>query len=171
MSTPPAPPCLIAAVFLDGEYEDADYYRGWAQRAGLVVAANGGARFLLTAGLTPQVVVGDFDSLAPAAVELVQAAGASLSATPSRRASPTASWRWTRRCAGVRRRWCSRAPSRPLGDPWDTWPYCGAWRRAASRRVWWRHDSLCACSRRRPRLLCAPRPVHVSRSSRWAETP
>ncbi len=85
MSTPPAPPCLIAAVFLDGEYEDADYYRGWAQRAGLVVAADGGARFLLTAGLTPQVVVGDFDSLAPTAVELVQAAGAELVRHPVRK--------------------------------------------------------------------------------------
>ena len=55
-----------AAVFLDGEYEEAGYYADLARRADLVVAADGGARFLLRHDLRPHVVVGDFDSLPPA---------------------------------------------------------------------------------------------------------
>ena len=44
----------LAVVFLDGAYEDAAYYRSWAAAAGLVVAADGGARFLLDIGGAPQ---------------------------------------------------------------------------------------------------------------------
>jgi thiamine pyrophosphokinase len=56
---------MLAVVFLDGTYEDADYYRAWAGAAGMVIAADGGARFLLAADIVPDLVVGDFDSLPP----------------------------------------------------------------------------------------------------------
>lgn len=66
----------LAAVFLDGTYEDVEYYRRWALAADLVVAADGGGRFLSAAGLVPDVLVGDFDSLGEAAVAEAAARGA-----------------------------------------------------------------------------------------------
>jgi thiamine pyrophosphokinase len=59
----------LAVVFLDGVYEDVGYYNAWAASAALVVAADGGARFLLDVGRAPDVVVGDFDSLPSAYAE------------------------------------------------------------------------------------------------------
>src|SRR5665647_3218372 len=61
----------LAVVFLDGDYDDPAYFRGWAEAADMVVAADGGARFLLEQGIRPDVVVGDFDSL-PAGAVLVR---------------------------------------------------------------------------------------------------
>jgi len=74
-----------AVVFLDGEYEDAAYYRAWARAAALVVAADGGARFLLAAGVRPDVVVGDFDSLPPADAARLAADGVELVRHPVRK--------------------------------------------------------------------------------------
>ena len=76
---------LLAAVFLDGDYEDAEYYQDWAEAAGLVVAADGGARFLLAAGLVPDVVVGDFDSLSPADAERLMKLGVGAMRHPTRK--------------------------------------------------------------------------------------
>ena len=67
-----------AAVFLDGAYEDAGYYRRLAGAADLLVAADGGARFLLQQGLTPDVVVGDFDSLAESDLTRLRDAGVDI---------------------------------------------------------------------------------------------
>jgi thiamine pyrophosphokinase len=74
-----------AAVFLDGVYEDAAYYREWATTAALVVAADGGARFLIAAGVRPDVVVGDFDSLPPADAASLAADGVELVRHPARK--------------------------------------------------------------------------------------
>jgi thiamine pyrophosphokinase len=68
----------LAVVFLDGEYEDAGYYRRWALAADLMVAADGGGRFLAAAGLVPHMLVGDFDSLDEAAVDEARRRGARL---------------------------------------------------------------------------------------------
>jgi thiamine pyrophosphokinase len=75
----------LAAVFLDGDYDDPAYFRGWAEAADIVVAADGGARFLLEEGIRPDVVVGDFDSLPAAAVERLEAAGVELVRYPVRK--------------------------------------------------------------------------------------
>jgi len=75
----------LAAVFLDGDYDDPAYFRGWAEAADLVVAADGGARFLLDQGIHPDVVVGDFDSLPAAAVRRLEAAGVELVRHPVRK--------------------------------------------------------------------------------------
>jgi len=48
---------------------------GWDARPGLVVAADGGATKALTVGLTPDLVVGDGDSLGPDGLAAVRAAG------------------------------------------------------------------------------------------------
>ena len=75
----------LAVVFLDGAYEDAAYYRSWAAAAGLVVAADGGARFLLDIGGAPDVVVGDFDSLPPADAERLAGLGVATVRHPTRK--------------------------------------------------------------------------------------
>jgi thiamine pyrophosphokinase len=80
-----AEPVRLAAIFLDGDYDDPQYFRGWAAAADLVVAADGGARFLLEQGIRPDVVVGDFDSLAVADVERLKEAGVELVRHPVRK--------------------------------------------------------------------------------------
>jgi len=75
----------LAAVFLDGTYEDVEYYRRWALAADLVVAADGGGRFLSAAGLVPDVLVGDFDSLDEAGVADAAARGARVVRHPVRK--------------------------------------------------------------------------------------
>ncbi len=48
---------------------------GWDADAGLIVAADGGATKALAAGLAPDLVVGDADSLGPAGLAAVREAG------------------------------------------------------------------------------------------------
>jgi thiamine pyrophosphokinase len=76
---------LCAAVFLDGEYERPTFYRAWAAAADLVVAADGGARFLMEQGITPDLVVGDFDSLDEARADRLAASGVELVRHPVRK--------------------------------------------------------------------------------------
>ena len=75
----------LAVVFLDGDYEEADYYVRWARAADLLVAADGGAGFLAAAGLVPHLLVGDFDSLEEAAVRDVGRRGARVVRHPVRK--------------------------------------------------------------------------------------
>jgi len=81
----PPPGGGLAAVFLDGDYEDPVYFAKWAEAADIVVAADGGARFLLEQGILPDVVVGDFDSLVAADAERLLAAGVELERHPVRK--------------------------------------------------------------------------------------
>jgi thiamine pyrophosphokinase len=76
---------LLAVIFLDGDYEDAAYYRQLAQNADLLGAADGGARFLLEQRLRPQFLVGDFDSLAPGDVQRLRDMGVDVEAHPVRK--------------------------------------------------------------------------------------
>lgn len=88
MSAPSAfgdKPPGAAALFLNGDYEDAGYYLEVAHRAGLLVAADGGARFLLEHGLCPHVAVGDFDSLAARDVRRLRDAGSEVVRHPVRK--------------------------------------------------------------------------------------
>ena len=82
---PRADRARLAVVFLAGEYDDPAYFRGWAEAADMVVAADGGARFLLDHGVRPDVVVGDFDSLAAPDAERLVAAGVELVRHPVRK--------------------------------------------------------------------------------------
>lgn len=52
-----------------------DAWRGWDAGAALVVAADGGATKALAAGIHPDLVVGDADSLGPEGVAAIRAAG------------------------------------------------------------------------------------------------
>ena len=71
---------MLAVVVADGELapEDAEL----ARRADLVIAADGGARWLDAQGVRPDVLVGDLDSLEAASVTRLQAAGTRVSRHP-----------------------------------------------------------------------------------------
>jgi thiamine pyrophosphokinase len=55
---------------------------GWAAGVGLVIAADGGAAKAPVAGLRPDLVVGDGDSLGPAGLAAVRAAGIAVELSP-----------------------------------------------------------------------------------------
>jgi thiamine pyrophosphokinase len=74
-----SPPDVHAILVGDGDVPtraalDAAW-PGWDADAGLVVAADGGATKALAAGLAPDLVVGDADSLGPDGLAAVRAAG------------------------------------------------------------------------------------------------
>ena len=75
----------LAVVFLDGEYRDPDWHRALAARADILLAADGGARFLAGLGMTPDAVVGDFDSLDEATANGLRAAGVEFLRHPVRK--------------------------------------------------------------------------------------
>jgi thiamine pyrophosphokinase len=75
----------VVVVFLDGDYGDPGWYRALTQRAGLVLAADGGAGMLDRIGVRPDAVVGDFDSLDPAIAARLEAAGVELVRHPVRK--------------------------------------------------------------------------------------
>ena len=75
----------LAVVFLDGEYSDPAWHRALAARADILLAADGGARFLVGLGALPDAVVGDFDSLDEATAEGLRASGVELLRHPVRK--------------------------------------------------------------------------------------
>jgi thiamine pyrophosphokinase len=76
---------LLAVVFLDGVYGDPGWHRALAARADIVLAADGGAEFLTGIGVTPDAVVGDFDSLDPATAARLEGEGVTLVRHPVRK--------------------------------------------------------------------------------------
>ncbi len=75
----------VAVVFLDGVYEDAAYYAAHAAAAGIVVAADGAAAYLVAHGIRPDVVVGDLDSLAETTIEALAGGGVEVLRYPARK--------------------------------------------------------------------------------------
>jgi thiamine pyrophosphokinase len=76
---------VLAAIFLNGSPDSPDLLRRVAGRADLVVAADGGARYALEAGVVPDLVVGDMDSLGEDLAREVERRGASLERHPVRK--------------------------------------------------------------------------------------
>jgi thiamine pyrophosphokinase len=76
---------LRAAVFLNGSPDPPDLLRCVAGRADLVIAADGGALHALAAGVVPDLVVGDMDSLGDEGTRQIEARGASLERHPARK--------------------------------------------------------------------------------------
>ena len=76
---------MRAAIFLNGSTESSDLLRCVAGCADLVVAADGGARYALEAGVVPDLVVGDMDSLGEDLALEVERRGAALERHPARK--------------------------------------------------------------------------------------
>lgn len=76
---------MRAAVFLNGSPDPPDLMRRVAGRADLIVAADGGALHALAAGIVPDLVVGDMDSLGDDGTRRVEERGASLERHPARK--------------------------------------------------------------------------------------
>jgi thiamine pyrophosphokinase len=74
-----------AAIFLNGSTESSDLLRCVAGCADLIVAADGGARYALEAGVVPDLVVGDMDSLGEDLALEVERRGAALERHPARK--------------------------------------------------------------------------------------
>jgi thiamine pyrophosphokinase len=74
-----------AAIFLNGAPDPPELLRRVAGRADLVVAADGGARYALDAGVVPDLVVGDMDSLGEVGRREIEDRGTLLERYPVRK--------------------------------------------------------------------------------------
>jgi thiamine pyrophosphokinase len=74
-----------AAVFLNGATDSPGLIREVAMRADLVLAADAGACYALDAGIVPDLVVGDMDSLGEDLARQVEERGADLERHPARK--------------------------------------------------------------------------------------
>lgn len=62
---------LRALLIGNGETPDSAFLKSLAARADIILAADGGADRALNSGLTPDVIIGDLDSVSPAAKKRV----------------------------------------------------------------------------------------------------
>ena len=76
---------MRAAIFLNGSPDSPDLIRHVAGLADLVVAADGGARYALEAGVVPDLLVGDMDSLGENLAREIERRGATLERHPVRK--------------------------------------------------------------------------------------
>ena len=76
---------MRAAIFLNGSPDSSDLLRRVAGLADLIVAADGGARYALEAGVVPDLVVGDMDSLGEDLAREIVRFGSSLERHPVRK--------------------------------------------------------------------------------------
>jgi len=74
-----------AAIFLNGAPDSEHLIQAVAKRADLVVAADGGARYALAAGIVPDLIVGDLDSLGEDLAREIEDRGAELERHPARK--------------------------------------------------------------------------------------
>ena len=76
---------MRAAIFLNGAPNSEALIQAVAGRADLVVAADGGARYALAAGIVPDLIVGDMDSLGEEPAREIERRGAELERHPVRK--------------------------------------------------------------------------------------
>jgi thiamine pyrophosphokinase len=76
---------LRAAIFLNGSPDSRGLIQHVCARADLVVAADGGARYALEAGVVPDLVVGDMDSLGVDLLRKIEELGTPLERHPVRK--------------------------------------------------------------------------------------
>lgn len=57
---------MRAIIFANGDASDPEIVQHWTAQADLIIAADGGTQHALSAGVMPQAVIGDLDSLAEA---------------------------------------------------------------------------------------------------------
>lgn len=73
---------MRAVIFAAGEIGDRSRIRRLLDPADLVICADGGIRHALALGLTPHLLLGDFDSAAPELLEAVAAQGVPVVRVP-----------------------------------------------------------------------------------------
>jgi thiamine pyrophosphokinase len=61
-----------------GDAPAPDFLKGRAEKAGKVIAADRGAEYCLAAGIRPDLVVGDMDSVSPSVLRELSEAGTTL---------------------------------------------------------------------------------------------
>ena len=76
---------MQACVFLNGSPDPPDLLRDVAARADLVIAADGGARHALDAGVRPDLIVGDLDSFGERGIREAEGRGIPLERHPVRK--------------------------------------------------------------------------------------
>ena len=76
---------MRAAIFLNGAPDSEGLIQAVAKGADLIVAADGGARYALDAGIVPDLIVGDMDSLGEDLAREAERRGASLQRHPVRK--------------------------------------------------------------------------------------
>ena len=76
---------MRAAILLNGAPDSTRLIQAVARRADLVLAADGGARYALSAGIVPDLIVGDMDSLGEDLAREAERRGASLQRHPARK--------------------------------------------------------------------------------------
>jgi len=69
---------MRAIIFANGEFPDPQGVRNLLRPDDLIIAADGGTRHALAAGVIPHIVVGDLDSLSPDEQARVEAAGSQI---------------------------------------------------------------------------------------------
>jgi thiamine pyrophosphokinase len=76
---------MRAIIFAKGRFTDVQGARDLLRSDDLVIAVDGGTRHAWQAGVDPQRVIGDLDSLTPAEQERLRASGARISTFPPRK--------------------------------------------------------------------------------------
>ena len=76
---------MRAVIFANGELNNPQQTNHWISAEDLLIAADGGSRHCLALGLTPKVIVGDFDSLETELLEKFKSLGSQVVRHPARK--------------------------------------------------------------------------------------
>lgn len=77
-----------AIIIANGDPPTREVAGAWLRTGDTLVCADGGGRAALAMGLSPQFVIGDFDSLTPDELNALAARGAALMRYPARKTRP-----------------------------------------------------------------------------------
>ena len=76
---------MRAVIFANGELNNPQQTNQWISAEDLLIAADGGSRHCLALGLTPKVIIGDFDSLETELLEKFKSLGSQVIRHPARK--------------------------------------------------------------------------------------